>query len=115
MPSKGKGRRAASRQAGLKSRRKRRKGGTQNFEAGPTVSSRAEREDDSTATASAASAPAAQTVRAPRASTRSSRAAQTAAAEAAAAQPYLSRELLRIGVVTGVILVILAVASVVLG
>ena len=113
MPSKG--RKAASRQAGLKGRRKRRKGGTQNFEAGPAVSSRAEREEDPKASASAPSAPAAQPVRAPRATTRSSRAAQAAAVEAAAAQPYLAKELLRIGVVTGVILVILAAASVVLG
>lgn len=110
MPSKG--RKAASRQAGLKSRRKRRKGGGQVFEAGPTVSSRAEREEDATATASA---PVAQAVRAPRAVTRSSRAAQAAAAEAAAAQPYLAKELLRIGAITGVILVILAGASVLLG
>ena len=112
MPSKG--RRAASRQAGLKSRRKRRKGGTQNFEAGPTVSSRAE-ERDSTDAEPSPSRPIAQPVRAPRVTSRASRAAQAAAAEAAAAQPYLSKELLRIGVVTGVILVILAAASVVLG
>jgi hypothetical protein len=46
---------------------------------------------------------------------RASRAAQAAAAEAAAAHPYLAKELLRIGMVTGVILVILAAASVVLG
>lgn len=115
MPSKGKGRRAASRQAGLKSRRKRRKGGGQVFEAAPTVSTRAEREEDSKPAASSASAPVAQPVRAPRAATRSSRAAQAAAAEAAAAQPYLAKELLRIGVVTGIIMVILAAVTVVLG
>ena len=113
MPSKG--RKAASRQAGLKSRRKRRKGGNQTFDAGPTVSSRAEREEESPAAATAAPAPVAPVVRAPRGGGRASRAAQAAAADAAAAQPYLAKEVLRIGAVTGVILVILAVASVVLG
>jgi hypothetical protein len=113
MPSKG--RKAASRQAGLKSRRKRRKGGRQEFEAGPTVSSRVAAEEDSRDASSDSPGPVAQPVRVPQVTSRASRAAQAAAAEAAAAHPYLAKELLRIGMVTGVILVILAVASVVLG
>ena len=112
MPSKG--RKTASRQAGLKSRRKRRKGGRQDFEAGPTVSSRVAAEEDSGDASSDSPRPVAQPVRVPPVTSRASKAAQAAAAESAAAQPYMAKELLRIGSVTGVILVILAIASVLL-
>ncbi len=113
MPSKG--RKAASRQAGLKSHRKNRKSGPQVFATGPTVSSRPAEEQDSADAAPAPTRPAAPPVMVPRVTSRASKAAQSAAAAAAAQQPYMTKELLRIGMVTGVILVILAVAAVVLG
>ena len=113
MPSKGS--KAASRQANLKSRRKHRKGGPQAFETGPTVSSRAAEEQDSVDAAPAPTRPVVPPVRALGVTSRASKAAQSAAAAAAAQQPYMTKELLRIGMVTGVILVFLAVAAVVLG
>ncbi len=111
MPSKG--RRAASRQAGLKKRRKRGKGGGQVFEAAPIVST--QDVDDEEHAEDAEPESAAPPARPARAAIRASRATQAAAAEAAAEQPYLGAELKRIGVVTGVIFVILAIASVLLG
>jgi hypothetical protein len=110
MPSKG--RKSASRQAGLKKRRRHGKGGAQVFEAAPALSTRDEEDDDG----AESSSPAAQPVAPALPARRATRAAQAAAAaESALEQPYLGAEVRRIGIATAVILGILAIATIALG
>jgi hypothetical protein len=111
MPSKS--RRAASRQASLRNRRKRGKSAPQAFQAGPTQSSQPD--EESAAEAADQPGPAPQPASAARPGRRPSRAEQAAAAEGAQGHRYLGAELRRIGIVTAVIVALLAVASVVLG
>ncbi len=110
MPSKS--RRAASRQAEVRRRRKRGKGAPESFDTGPTESQRAARiaEDESSvqprpAAGSTAGAAIARPARIPRAADRVS----------APAYGYLGAELRRIGVITTLIVAILIGTTFALG
>jgi hypothetical protein len=105
MPSKS--HRAASRQAKLRQKRRRSSAAAQVFQAGPTESKVAT--EESSAAPALRPAPAAKA--SPQPARRSKRAA---AAQTAPRYMYLSTELRRIGVVSMVILVILAAVSFVL-
>ena len=107
MPSKSQ--RAASRQASLRKKRRHGKGAAQAFEVGPTQSSRVAEEGKEEIRAVPQPAPA------PVQAQPSGRAKQAAVAEAASQDQFLGAEVRRIGIVTAIILALLAVASMVLG
>ena len=116
MPSKS--HRAASRQAKLRQKKRRGKGGTQLFDAGPTESSAeaategpiaeaaVEPEPQTAPSPAAVASPPAQPTRRPR---------RSHAAEVAPRYEHLASELRRIGTVTLVILVVLVALSFILG
>jgi hypothetical protein len=117
MPSKGQ--KVAKRQNQMKSRKRRgpRKASTQQFEVGPTVSKTSVEEEEGTAVAPATAAATA-TATMPGASTAPSRRRRTKQAVEEEAPPvtrFLPGELRHIGLVTLVILIILAAATVTLG
>ena len=108
MPSKS--HKAASRQAKLREKRRRGKAAAQTFEAGPTTPRVAAEESDTEQ--ESRSTPVAQAPAAPRRA-RSTRPGTSG--EAAPRYDYLGKELQRIGLLSIVILAILASVSVVLG
>lgn len=115
MPSKGQ--KVAKRQNQMKSRKRRgpRRASTQQFEVGPTVSKSSVDEEEGTTVATAtatATAPIAGTTAAP---PRRRRAKQAVEAEAPPVTRFLPGELRHIGLVTLVIIIILAAATVTLG
>ena len=112
MPSKS--RRAASRQAQLKRRRRGRQR-VQEFDAGPTES-RSPTSDDDGADAVVAvmpASPASQTSQAP--ARRPHRSRRQAASEAALSYDYLGSELKQIGVITAMIAAVLVLLTFLLG
>lgn len=114
MPSKGQ--KVAKRQNQLRNRRRRGPGraSTQTFEAGPEVSTTAMDDEDGVGTEVATAATA--TVAEPNpAASRRRRARQAAEDQGSPAYRYLGGELRHIGIVTLVILVILAAATFTLG
>ena len=113
MPSKGS--KAASRQAKMRQKRRRGKGGPQIMDSGPTAPPpEAEVDEDAQAAAPKPRPQRRQTPVAKRAAPPSRRAAQEATA-AEARPSYLGTEIRQIGVLTGFIAVILAVLTFVLG
>lgn len=118
MPSKGQ--KVAKRQNQMKSRKRRgpRRASTQQFEVGPAVSKTSvEEEEDGTAVATATATATATTAIAGTAAapSRRRRAKQAAEVEAPPVMRFLPGELRHIGLVTLVILIILAAATVTLG
>ncbi len=117
MPSKGQ--KVAKRQNQMKSRKRRgpRRASTQQFKVGPAVSKTSVDEEEGAAVAPA-TAPATATATMPGATTaptRRRRSQQAAEDEAPAVTRFLFGELRHIGLVTLVILIILAAATVTLG
>ena len=112
MPTKGK--RAASRQAKLRQKRRRGKGGTQVFDAGPTESEVAAKQSVAEAEPEPQAAPRPVAVAAPQARP-ARRSRQPSAAEAAPRYQYLGAELRRIGALTIVIFAIIVGLSFVMG
>ena len=110
MPTKGK--RAASRQAKLRQKRRRGKGGIQVFDAGPTESEMAAKQ--SVAEPEPQPAPRPVEVAAPQARP-ARRSRQPSAAEAAPRYQYLGAELRRIGALTIVIFAIIVGLSFIMG
>ena len=115
MPSKGQ--KVAKRQNQMKSRKRRgpRRASTQQFEVGPTVSTTSVEEEEGTAVAPATATATATMPGAATAPTRRRRSKQAAEDEAPAVTRFLFGELRHIGLVTLVILIILAAATVTLG
>ena len=113
MPSKGQ--KVAKRQNQMKSRKRRgpRRSSSQQFEVGPAISkSHVEEEEGAAAAPATATATMAAATTAP---TRRRRAKQTAEEEAPPVTRFLPGELRHIGLVTVVIIIILAAATVTLG
>ncbi len=117
MPSKGQ--KVAKRQNQMKSRKRRgpRRASTQQFEVGPAVSKTSVEDEEGTAVATAtATATATSAIAGTAASpSRRRRTKQTAEEEAPPVTRFLPGELRHIGLVTLVILIILAAATVTLG
>jgi len=113
MPSKSK--RAATRQANTRQKRRRGNAAPQAFDVGPTQRKLDDEDEENTASRRPGAAPAART--APAAPARPTRASRQADASAgvAPAYPYMGSEIKRIGIITGVILAILLVLTFVMG
>ena len=112
MPTKG--RKAASRQAKLRQKKRRGKGGIQMFDAGPTDSKLVAQESDSEADPEPQPAPSPVAVaRPPARAARRSR--QPIVTEEAPRYRYLGAELRRIGAIAIVILAVLVALSFVMG
>ena len=116
MPSKSK--RAASRQAKVRQRRRRGKAAPQEFQVGPDERQLDDEEGEPVATPALRTSAA--TARETSSFTRPSRASRRqrdpdASAEVAPTYPYMGVELRRIGIVAGLIFAILAVLTFVLG
>ena len=111
MPKKG--HRAASRQAQLRRRRRRGKGGPEIFAAGPITPTEPSVVEEPAAEAEFQPESVAEPAPQPTESVRRSR--QRASTEAVPVYTYLRAELRRISIIAGLILVILAILTVVLG
>ena len=115
MPSKGQ--KVAKRQNQMKSRKRRgpRRASTQQFEVGPAVSKTSVEEEEGTAVATATATATAAIAGTAAAPSRRRRSKQTVEVEAPPVTRFLPGELRHIGLVTLVILIILAAATVTLG
>ncbi len=115
MPSKGQ--KVAKRQNQMKSRKRRgpRRASTQQFEVGPAVSKTSVEEEEGTAVATATATATAAIAGTAAAPSRRRRSKQAVEVEAPPVTRFLPGELRHIGLVTLVILIILAAATVTLG
>ena len=115
MPSKGQ--KVAKRQNQMKSRKRRgpRRASTQQFEVGPAVSKTTVEEEEGTAVATATATATAAIAGTAGAKARRRRSKQAVEVEAPPVTRFLPGELRHIGLVTLVILIILAAATVTLG
>lgn len=115
MPSKGK--RAASRQAQLSKRKRRAKpGGNQVFQAEPVRPAPTEGQDDSAGAEGAEAVVATSSASSPsKPASRPARRSRSAATEAAPPYEYLGSELLRIGIIGGLIFAVLVALTFILG
>ncbi len=115
MPSKGQ--KVAKRQNQMKSRKRRgpRRASTQQFEVGPAVSKTTVEEEEGTAVATATATATAAIAGTAAAPARRRRSKQAVEVEAPPVTRFLPGELRHIGLVTLVILIILAAATVTLG
>ena len=115
MPSKGQ--KVAKRQNQMKSRKRRgpRRASTQQFEVGPEVSKTSVEEEEGAAAATATATATATIAGTAAAPSRRRRSKQAAEDQAPAVKRFLAGELRHIGLVTLVIIIILAAATVTLG